>query len=50
MSHSQNGMDACQKCAIACERCLNALIDMNCDDDCPHFCRQCMETCHSMAA
>ena len=38
-------IEACQRCAIACEQCLNAMIGMDSDNECPRCCRECIDLC-----
>ncbi len=45
MKSNQAYIEACQRCAIACEKCLTAMIDVESDNDCPHCCRECIDIC-----
>ena len=45
MIRNQSSLDACQKCATACEACLHAMINEQSDNDCPHCCRECLDIC-----
>lgn len=38
-------IDACYRCAAACEHCLAQMIGEKSDNDCPHCCRECLAIC-----
>ncbi|HAH48364.1 four-helix bundle copper-binding protein [Gimesia sp.] len=45
MSLKQSCIDACLKCATDCEFCLDAMINKESHNDCPHCCRECVDIC-----
>lgn len=42
---NQECIDACLKCATACEVCLHEMIGESLDNDCPYCCRECTDIC-----
>jgi hypothetical protein len=50
MSHSNSDqykscIEACYKCATACETCLHEMLGKQSHNDCPACCYECLESC-----
>lgn len=38
-------IEACQRCIVSCEECLNAMINVDSGNDCPKCCIECSDVC-----